>query len=400
MKYRLIFFFILGVDILILFLQTSELSISAQEAAMLYGDFSYLQYITKASLSLFGTNDFALRLPMIAFHALSTLLLYKISTKYIKREENRLWLILIFVLLPGVISSALLVNSAGFIIFGLLLFVYLYENYPNIYANALLILLTMLDGGFIYLLFALSIFALFMKQKYLFLLYVFLFFASFYLYGVNTQGVPKGHFLDSIGVYAAIFTPIIFIYLSYVLYRRYLTNQKDIVWFISSIALLVSLVLSFRQRIQIEIFAPYLILALPLMVETFYASYRVRLKMFRKRYKIIFTLSLLFLVCNSFILLFNKELYLVLQNPQTHFAYKMHVAKELANELKSQHITCLETKSDMSMRLKFYGISECHDTFLVENAINNIQNSNVTIRYKNKVIYNASVTKINTLPIY
>jgi len=128
MKYRLIFFFILGVDILILFLQTSELSISAQEAAMLYGDFSYLQYITKASLSLFGTNDFALRLPMIAFHALSTLLLYKISTKYIKREENRLWLILIFVLLPGVISSALLVNSAGFIIFGLLLFVYLYDQ--------------------------------------------------------------------------------------------------------------------------------------------------------------------------------------------------------------------------------------------------------------------------------
>lgn len=395
MKYRVILFLILGVDAFILFLQTSELSISYEEATLLYGEFSFLQLIIKASLNIFGTNDFALRIPMITLHISSAILLYKVSKKYIEREENRLWLVLIFVLLPGVISSALLVDGAGLVIFGLLLFVYIYENYSKKYHYILLALLTLLDGGFMYLFFSLVIFALYTKQKYFFLFNIVLFSLSMYLYGINTEGLPKGHFLDSIGVYAAIFTPIIFIYLFYVLYRRYLTNQIDILWFISSLTLIVSLILSFRQRIQIENFAPYLILALPLGVQTFYSSYRVRLKMFRTKYRVVFTVSLIFLLINSFVVLFNKELYLVLDNPQTHFAYKMHIAKELATELKKRNIYCVDSKGEIVKRLKFYGISECENNILTENSIKNIENSNVTISYKNIAIYNANVTKIN-----
>ena len=131
MKYRIILFLILGVDAFVLFLQTSELSISYDEATLLYGEFSFLQLVVKASLSIFGTNDFALRVPMITLHISSAILLYIVSKKYIQREENRLWLILVFVLLPGVISSALLVDGAGLVIFGLLLFVYIYENYSK-----------------------------------------------------------------------------------------------------------------------------------------------------------------------------------------------------------------------------------------------------------------------------
>jgi len=126
MKYRLILSLIIGIDAFILFVQTSELSISYPEATLLYDNFSFLQLIIKGSLSIFVSNDFALRVPMIIFHLLSVILLYTISKKYIAREENRLWLILIFVLLPGVMSSALVVNGAGFVIFGLLLFVYVY----------------------------------------------------------------------------------------------------------------------------------------------------------------------------------------------------------------------------------------------------------------------------------
>lgn len=395
MKYRIILFLILGVDAFILFLQTSELSISYHEATLLYGEFSFLQFIIKASLSLFGSNDFALRLPMIIFHLLSAILLYAISKKYIEREKNRLWLILVFVLLPGVISSALLVDGAGLVIFGLLLFVYIYENYSTIYQYILLVLLTILDGGFLYLFFSLSIFSLYMKQKNFFFFNIVLFSVSIYLYGINTEGLPKGHFLDAIGVYAAIFTPIIFIYLFYVLYRRYLTNKIDILWFISSSTLVVSLMLAFRQRIHVEIFAPYLILALPLGAQTFYSSYRVRLKIFRTKYKLIFTISLIFLLINSFVVIFNKELYLVLDNPQTHFAYKMHIAKELAMELKSRDIYCVNSKGEMLKRLKFYGILECENNILIENTIENLEKSNVTISYKNIPIYNANVTKIN-----
>lgn len=396
MKYRIILFLILGVDAFILFLQTSELSISYDEATLLYGEFSFLQLIVKSSLSIFGTNDFALRVPMIILHILSAILLYEVSKKYIEHEENRLWLILVFVLLPGVISSALLVDGAGLVIFGLLLFVYIYENYSKKYHYMWLALLTLLDGGFMYLFFSLAVFALYTKQKYFFLFNIVLFSISMYLYGINTEGLPKGHFLDSIGMYAAIFTPIIFIYLSYVLYKRYLTNQIDIVWFISSLTLIVSLVLSFRQRIHIENFAPYLILALPLGAQTFYSSYRVRLKMFRTKYKLIFIISLVFLLINSFVVIFNKELYLLLDNPKTHFAYKMHIAKELATQLKKRKIYCVNSKGEMQKRLKFYAISECENNILIENSIKNIENSNVTISYKNVPIYNAYVTKINT----
>ena len=36
---------------------------------------------------------------------------------------------------------------------------------------------------------------------------------------------------------------------------------------------------------------------------------------------------------------FNKEtLYIYIENPQKHFAYKMHVAKELADKLKEDGI--------------------------------------------------------------
>jgi len=138
MSHRYILFLILGVDAFILFSQTSSLSISYGESLILYGDFSFLQLIIKTSIYLFGQNDFALRLPMILMHLLSALLLYKVSKKYLPKRENRLWLVLIFVLLPGVISSAILVDGAGLVIFGLLLFAYAYENLSKKYVYMLL----------------------------------------------------------------------------------------------------------------------------------------------------------------------------------------------------------------------------------------------------------------------
>ncbi|WP_373036663.1 hypothetical protein [Sulfurimonas sp.] len=395
MSHRFILFLILGIDALILFFQTSSLSISHAETMVLYGDFSFLQLIIKTSMYFFGSNDFALRLPMIILHLMSAYLLYKISKKYLKDRRNRLWLVLIFVLLPGVISSAIIVESAGLIIFGLLLFVYVYENLSRKYGYFILSLYVILGGEFVYLFLALSIFAIYTKQRAFFIFNMVAFFISIYIYGVDTQGIPKGHFLDSIAVYTAIFTPIIFIYIFYILYRRYLTKDIDILWFISSVAFVFSLLLSFRQRIELEHFAPYLILALPLAGEMFYHSYRVRLKVFRTKYRVAFIVSLVFLVLNSLVVFFNKELYLVLDNPKKHFAYNMHVAKELAQELKHRGIECVDTDTQMLSRLKFYGVTNCNTTLLVENSSIEEEESSVTISYKNRAVYHASVTNVN-----
>lgn len=395
MMYRFILFFIIGLDALILSFQVSTISISYHEASMLYDKFSFLQLLTKTSLYLFGQNDLAFRLPMIILHVLSTLLIYKISKNYLKDDRNRIWLTLLFILLPGVLSSALLVDSAGLIIFGLLLFVYIYENYSKKYSYILLLIYSFIDGGFVYLFLSLMVYALYIKNRKLLILNALFFLISMYLYGIKTDGLPEGYLLDAIGLYSAAFTPIVFVYLFYILYRRYLTKEIDLLWFISAVVFGISLILSFRQSIHIEHFAPYLILALPLAAQTFYSSYRVRLRGFRGKYKTIFLVSLIFLVVNALVVFFNKELYIFMDNPKKHFAYKMHVAKELAAKLKKRGINCVKTDHDISKRLKFYGVGKCDTYILLEKSIKNIKPENVTISYRGKPIYTATVTKIN-----
>ncbi|MDD3835082.1 MAG: hypothetical protein PHS42_06375 [Sulfurimonas sp.] len=396
MSYRIILFLILGIDATILLFETSSLSISYAESMILYEEFSFLSLLVKASIYFFGTNDFALRFPMIILHLLSAILLYKISKEYVQKEKNRLWLVLIFVLLPGVVSSAIILNNAGLIIFGLLFFVYIYKNFSRKYTYFLLTLYLLIAGDFVYLFLALCIYAIYTKERNFFIFNITAFFISIFLYGIDAKGAPQGHFLDAMGVYSAIFTPIIFIYLFYILYRRYLTKDIEILWFIATVPFLLSLILSFRQRIELEVFAPYLILALVLAAQTFYHSYRVRLKMFRTNYKLAFTLSLIFLILNTLVVFFNKELYPYLSKPQNHFAYNMHVAKELASELKSRGIECVDTDYKMSSRLRFYGVTNCNAYKLTQVSKNIKNRDNVTISYKNRPVYYGNVTKVNT----
>ncbi len=395
MTHRFILFLILGIDVLMLLSQISHLSISYDEANLLYGDISVLGLIVKSSLSLFGQNDFALRLPMILMHLMSAVLLYIISKEYIPNIRNRIWLVLIFVLLPGVMSSAIVVNSAGLVIFGLLLFIYVYQNLSLKYIYFYLSVLSLVDPDFIYLFLSLAIYSIHSKDKKFFVLNTTLLFVSSYIYGLEEYGMPSGHFLDTMAIYAAVLSPIVFIYIFYVLYRKFLLKEIDVLWFIASVPLLFSLMLSFRQHIAIEHFAPYIIMGLPIAAKTFYSSYRIRLKIFRHNYRNIFTASLLLLVINSFVVLFNKEIYIFIQNPQKHFAYKMHVAKELADKLKKDGISCVKSSEKMSKRLRFYHITSCDKYLLEEETLESTQKNNVTIGYKNRIVYRANVTNVN-----
>lgn len=395
MIHRVIFLSILLIDALILFFLTSELSISYREAELLYGEFSFLQLLLTSSINIFGQNDFALRFPMIGLHILSVILLCEISKKYIVSPKNRLWLILLFVLLPGVVSASLIVNSAGLLIFGVLLFVYLHDNFSEKIIYAVLPIYALLDAGFAYMFLGVMAYYIFKRKKYSFLYALSVFMLSVYIYGIEAHGKPSGHFLDAIGVYAAVFSPIVFVYLFYSLYRSYLTDKTNMDWYIASSALMVSLILSFRQKVSIEYFAPYLMVALPLAAQIFISSYRVRLKVFRRNYKIIFTVSFILLLMNTLVVLFNKELYLVIEDPKKHFAYDMHVAKELAQELKLRDLDCVKTDMKMADRLRFYGISSCENNILEKSTVLKESQDNVTISYKTKILYSANVTNIN-----
>ncbi len=394
MKTRLLLALILMVDAALLLFETSTFSITYNGARLLYEEHSLLQAIIHSSLQLFGQNDYALRLPMILMHLLSAVLLYKLAKPYARYPMDRIWLVLIYLLLPGVNSAALLVDSAGLVLLLLFVYAYLYQLRPK-YADLILPLYLFLDSAFIFLFLGRFFYAVLQKEKYSALLSIVLSIASFLVFGFDSGGSPKGHFLDTLGLYAAIFSPIVFIYLFYILYRRSITGQRDLLWFIAATALMASLLISFRQRIHIENFAPFLMLALPLGMQTFYHSYRVRLKQFRGNYRLLFTVSFSLLILNALIVLFNQELYRFIENPKRHFAYRAHIAKELAEELKKQNIYCVHMKNEprMQLRLQFYGIDFCQDNLLQYDQSSDT--GGVTVSYRNIQLARYGVSKMH-----
>jgi len=392
MRINRIFVALLGVNFLLLVAQIQGVSISSFEAGIVYGNSSLLNCYSTFFLHLFGFNDYVLRLPMIALHLLSATLLYGISGYYLSRPTDKLWVLLIYLLLPGVTSAALLLNIAGFKILAIFTFVYTYLRFGQ-WSLLLLPLFITLDSTSIYLYFTVALYSLVHKKYVESSLSLSLLLGSIFVWGINVGGVPKGHFLDALGIYAAIFSPLVFIYLFYVLYRRYISNERDLIWMIASSMFIISLLLSFRQKATIQDFAPYLMVALPLAAQTFLHTYRVRLPQFRGRYRILFYSAFSLLVINGLAVFFNQWLYMIVQKPKSHFSYPMHVAKELANELHREKTTCLKTNEQLQGRLRFYGISQCEATILSETAIVNAKK--VTISYINIPIYAAYVTKVN-----
>lgn len=385
-------------DLIILLFQIRNISISYSEAQILYGAPSLLQSILWVSLKWFGQNDYALRLPMLLLHAGSVVLLYEISKTYLKRVNDRLWMILFFLLLPGVTSAALVVDYAGFLVFGLLLFYYVYLKYDR-YALAVAIALSLVHPSFGYLFVGVIIYGMNRKN------WVWIsggaasLSITLFVFGINITGTPKGHFLDLLGLYAAIFSPVVFMYLFYVLYRRIISKEWDMIGIIALSAFVFSFLLSFRQKVEIHHFAPYLFLMFPIAAQTFLHTYRIRLNEFRVRYKILLYSALFLLLVNSLVVFFNPYFYRWVDKPSRHFAYSMHVAKELGTYLKQQHISCINCKDEkMQLRLRFYGISHCDAVRLQEDY--STGGKKVTISYINKPVFTGYVTKLNTKNVF
>ncbi len=388
-----LFALLLGINFLILVAEIHGLSISFYEATLLYGHPSLVKNTIEFFLHTFGMNDYALRIPMIVIHLLATFLLYKITAYYVSRPADKIWIVFIYLLLPGITSSALLVNIAGFKILFLFAFIYAYLRFHD-KSIWLLPLFLMLDATVIYFYAIVAVYALFHRKWVIGGIASLFFGIALGMFEIHFGGVPKGHFLDVLGIYSAIFSPFVFIYLFYVLYRRYSFNERDLVWFIASAMFVISILLSFRQKVTVQDFAPYLMIALPLAAQTFFHTYRVRLPQFRWRYRLLFYSALSLLILNTLAVFFNQWWYPWMKHPKEHFSYSMHVAKELAYALKEDNITCLHAEDDkMALRLRFYGIGQCTKILLSEKATP--QGEKVTISYIKVPIYTAYVTKIN-----
>lgn len=391
-QYNNYFYFLLATSVVVLLYVSTTLSISYKEALNVFVNTSVLSILTNTSIYIFGQNDIALRLPFITFYILTVLLMYKMTENYYKYEKDRLLSTTIFMILPGVLSASLLVNSAIIVTFFTLLYIYFYEKNKE-HSYLLLTLFVFIDNSFAILYLALFFFALKSKDKKLLIVTLVLFSLSMYIYGFDTQGKPKSYLLDTFAIYSTIFSPLLFIYFIYTIYRRGIRNDRSLTWYISITALLLSLLFSFRQKIYIEDFAPYVVIALPFMLKSFYHSYRVRLSEFRKKHVISAVLVIFMLLLNVFLTVVNKPLYLVIPNPKKHFVHKYHYAKELASELKREKVNYVYSDDKrLTLRLKFYGIESGKDYFLTTKKSEDTKNS-ITINYYGKEVYKINVIK-------
>jgi 4-amino-4-deoxy-L-arabinose transferase-like glycosyltransferase len=395
-KYNYYFYLLLTLLVFVLLFVANTLSISYKEALNVFVNTSVLTYITNISIYIFGQNDIALRVPFIIFYILTVLLMYKLTDKYFKKESDRFISICIFMLLPGVLSASLLVNSAILVTFLTLLYLYYYKI-KNKHSYILLIVYLFIDNSFAILYLALFFYSLKdiksvegLKDKKNILIWIslILFILSMYIYGFTTAGKPKGFFLDTFAIYATIFSPLLFIYFFYSIYRiGFKEKTKSLTWYISTTALVLSFLFSFRQRVYIEDFAPYVVISLPFMLKIFFHSYRVRLKEFRRNHNIAVVLVLFMLFLNVLLTIINKPLYIFLPNPEKHFVYKYHFIKELAQEMKKNKINFISSDDQkLLLRLQFYGIVQGDRYFISSNEFSGYKKK-MTVSYYNKDLY-------------
>ncbi len=394
MNPRLILALLIVADFLLLLYGASTLSISYKEATIFYDSTGFLHALTHLSTALFGQNDIALRLPFMLFHAGSIVLMYELSRIMLPRPEDQMLSVVTFMLLPGIVGSALLVNSSAVAIFLTLLFLLLWFRHCRVWYLVLLACMLPVDNSIMVLYLGVFTYAVYRRDRMLAIYAGALFLVALGIYGFPMEGKPKGYILDTLISYSMIFSPLVFLYFFYTLYRILMKEEKNMLWFISFIALLFSILISYRQRIRIDDFAPYVVVSVPLMVRMFMTSYRVRLPKLRRGHKALFVVVFSMLLVNFVVTYAYKYLYLLTDKPSHHFAYKNNIAKELAAALREMGVDAVSTDPRMQKRLRFYGIGESKAVIVGSRPVADAGEI-VTIRYINKPIKSFCVSKVN-----
>lgn len=389
---KLLFNILLAVVLFALLFTANNLSISYKEALNIFVNTSVLSIISNTSIYLFGQNDIALRLPFLIFYFLSIFLMFTLTKNFFKKESDRYISIILFMLLPGLLSASLLINSAIVVTFLTLLYIYYYEKNKK-HCYVLLLLFLFVDNSFAIFFLALFFYAIRNKDSKLIVTSIILFGLSMFIYGFETGGKPRGFLVDTFAIYASIFSPLLFIYFFYTVYRNGIKKERSLIWYIATTSLIFSLVFSLRQRIYIEDYAPFVVIFIPYMVKSFFHSLRVRLPQFRYRHYYTSGIVTIVFVFSVLIIFINKPFYLFLEKPKKHFIYKHDIAKQLAKKLKAKGINEISTNDKkLLLRLKFYGIKNGSKYTLVRKKLDN-HDFKISIDYCGRSIFTAYITK-------
>lgn len=302
-----------------------------------------------------------LRLFYLLFGFLTLGLFYYLSKHYFPKNDDAYLATFIFMFLPGILTASVLANAAIVVLPLVLLFVILHEKGHFFPLPFIMLLLFFVHESSMVFFIAVFLYGVMYQDKKL-VFFSFSFFAAFIYFskGIAIGGRPAGHFAEIFGLYATIFSPLLFLYFVYAMYRTLLRGNKTLLWYISFTALAFSLLLSIRQRVAIADFAPYVMIAVIVMLDVYNHSVRVRLPQFQKLYKRGFYVVVLFLSLTVSVIVFHQLLYYVTPNPKKHFAHRLYAPYLMAEKLKSEGKNCYEGSSGRyRYQLKYYQIPPC-----------------------------------------
>ena len=354
------FFYALIFYVFAIFYLASTTPISPHEAYIFYNGSDIVSTLMHWGDTFIG-GFLGLRIFFIFFGFLSLILFYKLSRQYFIRAGDAYLSTMIFMLLPGILTAISLANIAIIVLAVVLLFVLLYENEQRIFLPFLMLALFFIHESSIIFFVALLLYGMIHKDKKLAIGSLAFLLAFIYLAkGIDIGGRPSGHFIEIFGLYATVFSPLLFLYFFYAMYRILLRGKKNLLWYISFTALAFSLLLSLRQRVYITDFAPYVMISVVLMLDTLNHSVRVRLPEFQKQYKRGFYVVMGFLILSASLIIFHRVLYYVIDNPSKHFAKRIYEPYMLSESLKSKGLTCYEGATGRELyQLQYYNILPC-----------------------------------------
>jgi len=343
-----------------IFYLAATIPISPHEAKILYTSQDIVSIFMKLGKS-FIPGFLGLRIFFILFGFVSILFFYEFSRRYFSKREDAYLSTFIFMLLPGIVTGSTLVNVAIIVLPLVLLFVLLYEKNHFVLLPFIMLTLFFVHEASIIFFIAVLLYGVIHKDKKLSIFSGVFLIAFIYLAkGIEIGGRPSGHFAEIFGLYAAVFSPFVFLYFFYTMYRILLRENKTLLWYISFTALAFSFILSIRQRISITDFAPYVTIAIILMLDVFNHSVRVRLPEFQKRYKRAFYVVIGFLGLSVSIIIFHQMFFYILKDPSKHFAKRIYEPYFLAQKLKSGGITCYDGEHRRERyQLRYYNIYPC-----------------------------------------
>lgn len=361
MSRKLFYLFLLIYTVALVYL-ASTIPIGSYEATVYYTDTKILHYLTHIFNGVFG-NSLDFRFPFLLLGFVNLPLFFMMSRLYFFKKEESYFATMVFALLPGIITSAILVNIAVLVITFVLSFIIFFEKKKIFWQGAAMVTLLFIHDASVIFFTSLAIFSAFNRDKALFTISIILTAISLlYFNGLTIEGRPKGEFLELFGLYIALFSPLVFLYFFYAIYRIWLREKKDILWYISFTSFVLSILLSLRQQVNMTDFAPYVIVSVILMIVTYQKTVKVRLPQFQKWYKRGFTLVIVSLFLSSSVIFFHKLFFYILEDKTKHFAYDFYEPYWNVVELKKVGKDCYTARNKkVQYQFKYYGVNSCED---------------------------------------